>query len=38
MSAVDELRLVDADTELEVRAGDLWAERAVALIFLRHYG
>ncbi len=38
MSAVDELRLVDADTELEVRAGDLWAERPVALIFLRHYG
>ena len=38
MSAIDDLRLIDADTEDEVRAGDLWEERPVALIFLRHYG
>ena len=38
MSAVDELHLLDADTEQEVRVGDLWAQRPVALIFLRHYG
>jgi hypothetical protein len=38
VSTVDELRLLDADTEQEVRVGDLWAERPAALIFLRHYG
>ena len=38
MSAIDDVRLIDAESEREVRAGDLWAERPVALIFLRHYG
>jgi hypothetical protein len=38
MSALDDVHLVDADTELQVRAGGLWTERPVALIFLRHYG
>jgi hypothetical protein len=26
------------DSGRDVRLGDLWAERPVALIFLRHYG
>ena len=38
MSAIDDLQLIDADSEEGVRAGDLWEERPVALIFLRHYG
>ena len=38
MSAIDDVRLIDPDSEQEVRAGDLWEERPVALIFLRHYG
>jgi len=38
VSAIDDLQLIDADSEEEVRAGDLWEERPVALIFLRHYG
>ncbi len=37
-SALDELRLVDAESETEVRAGELWQQRPVALVFLRHYG
>lgn len=37
-SALEELRLVDADSENDVRAGDLWEQRPVALVFLRHYG
>jgi hypothetical protein len=38
MTAPDDLTLVDADTEQDVELADLWAERPVALIFLRHYG
>jgi hypothetical protein len=38
MSALDDVWLVDAASEHEVRAGDLWEQRPVALIFLRHYG
>jgi hypothetical protein len=38
MRAPDDLELVDADTEDDVALADLWAERPVALIFLRHYG
>jgi hypothetical protein len=30
--------LVDGDTGEDVALRDLWAERPVALIFLRHYG
>jgi hypothetical protein len=38
MSAMDDVRLVDADSEQAVRAGELWEDRAVARVFLRHYG
>ena len=38
MSALDNLVLVDSDTGEDVALRDLWAERPVALIFLRHYG
>ncbi len=40
MDAVDRLRdavVLDLDGN-EVRLGDLWAERAVVLVFVRHYG
>jgi hypothetical protein len=37
VSALDEIRLEDSDGA-QVRLGDLWAERPVALVFLRHYG
>jgi hypothetical protein len=37
MTALDDTRLQDSEAT-EVRLGDLWAERPVALIFLRHYG
>jgi hypothetical protein len=35
--ALAEIRLLDHD-EREVRLGDLWSERPVALVWLRHYG
>jgi hypothetical protein len=38
MSALDDLVLVDGDTGEDVRVRDLWADRPVAFIFLRHYG
>ena len=38
MTAPGDLTLIDADSEEEVELADLWAERPVALIFLRHYG
>jgi hypothetical protein len=38
MKAPVDLVLVDADSEEDVELVDLWAERPVALIFLRHYG
>ncbi len=31
------VRVLDLE-EGEVRLGDLWAERTVVLVFLRHYG
>ena len=40
MDVVEQLRdtrVQDLDGS-EVRLGDLWAERAVVLVFLRHYG
>jgi hypothetical protein len=37
MTPLDDLRLQDSEGA-EVRLGDLWAERPVALVFLRHYG
>ncbi len=40
MDVVDRLRdaiVLDLDGN-EVRVGDLWAERAVVLVFVRHYG
>jgi len=38
MTAPEDLVLVDADSEQDVALADLWEERPVALIFLRHYG
>jgi hypothetical protein len=35
--ALAELVLLDHDGR-EVRLGDLWSERPVALVWLRHYG
>lgn len=37
MGTLDEIVLFDS-AENEVRLGDLWADSAVALVFLRHYG
>jgi hypothetical protein len=37
MTPVDDITLHDSDGS-GVRLGDLWRDRAVALIFLRHYG
>jgi hypothetical protein len=37
MNPLEDTRLKDSEGA-EVRLGDLWAERAVALVFLRHYG
>lgn len=37
MNPLDETELTDSDGTV-VRLADLWAERPVALIFLRHYG
>lgn len=38
MTAPQDLTLVDADSGRDVELAELWAERPVALIFLRHYG
>jgi hypothetical protein len=35
--ALADMVLLDHDSH-EVRLGDLWAERPVALVWLRHYG
>jgi prostamide/prostaglandin F2alpha synthase len=35
--ALAEIVLLDHDGR-EVRLGDLWSERTVALVWLRHYG
>lgn len=32
------IALVDSATDQPVRLGDLWRDRAVVLIFLRHFG
>jgi hypothetical protein len=37
LSALSEVRLADA-TGTTHRLGDLWAERSVVLVFLRHFG
>jgi hypothetical protein len=37
LSALTDLMLADADGT-EHRLGDLWAERPVVLVFLRHFG
>jgi hypothetical protein len=34
---ISDIRLPDADGR-EQRIGDLWAERPVVLVWLRHYG
>jgi hypothetical protein len=37
MTPLDDMSLLDSEGG-EVRLGDLWADRPVALVFLRHYG
>jgi hypothetical protein len=37
LDAVADLRLPTADWE-ELRFGDLWRDRAAAIVWLRHYG
>jgi hypothetical protein len=37
LAMVSELRLADADGA-EHRLGDLWRDRPVVLVFLRHFG
>jgi hypothetical protein len=37
VAPLDDMRLLDSEGA-EVRLGDLWEERPVALVFLRHYG
>jgi hypothetical protein len=37
IGALEQVRLPDPDGELH-RLGDLWAERPVILVFLRHFG
>jgi hypothetical protein len=37
MNAPADITLLDHDGE-PVRLGDLWSERPVALVWLRHYG
>jgi hypothetical protein len=37
VAPIDDIRLRDSDGD-ELRLGDLWRERPVALVFLRHYG
>jgi hypothetical protein len=37
VTPLDDISLTDSEGA-EVRLGDLWAARPVALIFLRHYG
>jgi hypothetical protein len=36
-SALDDIRLKDSEYA-DVRLGDLWRDRPIALVFLRHYG
>jgi hypothetical protein len=37
IEALEQVRLLDANGELH-RLGDLWAERPVIVVFLRHFG
>jgi hypothetical protein len=37
VNALEDLTLLDEQGE-ELAVADLWAERPVALVFLRHYG
>lgn len=37
MTGLDDIRLLDTQGS-EVRLGDLWADKPVALVFMRHYG
>jgi hypothetical protein len=37
IGALEEVRLPDADGALH-RLGDLWAEKPVIVVFLRHFG
>jgi hypothetical protein len=37
VEALSSMRLADPDGETH-RLGDLWAERPVVLVFLRHFG
>ncbi len=37
MHEIDELIVID-DNQHQVRLGDLWHERPVALVFVRHFG
>jgi hypothetical protein len=37
VSSLDELTLLDENGE-DVAPADLWAQKPVALVFLRHYG
>jgi hypothetical protein len=37
VAPLDDMHLLDSEGT-EVRLGDLWEERPVALVFLRHYG
>jgi hypothetical protein len=37
VTRLDDMRLLDSESD-EVRLGELWSDRPVALVFLRHYG
>jgi hypothetical protein len=37
LAAIADIRLPDADDN-EVRIGDLWRDRPLVLVWLRHYG
>jgi hypothetical protein len=37
MTPLDDMRLQDSEG-VDPRLGDLWAQRPVVLVFLRHYG
>lgn len=37
MQEIDELTVLD-ENQHQVRLGDLWRERPVALVFVRHFG